>query len=173
MSDRLLGYLAKKHNDGKPKPEYRLPLMLIGTAFVPVGLFLYGWSAEKKVHWMAPIVGTAILGGALMILFVSSRFDWSFWLRCTTNAGQMPGLTYLVDSYTMYAASVSAAATVFRSLLGALLPLAGNAMYDSLGVGWGNSLLGFIAVASIPVPLGFWIWGERMRNSKRLSKVEF
>ena len=85
----------------------------------------------------------------------------------------MPGLTYLVDAYTTHAASVSAAATVFRSLVGALLPLAGNAMYDALGTGWGNSLLGFIAAASIPVPLAFWIWGERMRNSKRLSKVEF
>lgn len=72
VSDRLLGYLAKKHNDGKPKPEYRLPIMLIGAVLVPVGLFLYGWSAEKKLHWMAPIVGTAILGAALMIIFVSS-----------------------------------------------------------------------------------------------------
>jgi hypothetical protein len=85
----------------------------------------------------------------------------------------MPGLTYLIDAYTVYAASVSAAATVFRSLVGALLPLAGNAMYDTLGVGWGNSLLGFIAVACVPVPLLFWIYGERMRTSARLSKVEF
>ena len=85
----------------------------------------------------------------------------------------MPGLMYLVDAYTVYAASVSAAATVFRSLLGALLPLAGNAMYDALGVGWGNSLLGFISVACIPVPVVFWIYGERLRMSKRLSKIVF
>lgn len=85
----------------------------------------------------------------------------------------MPGLTYLVDAYTKHAASVSAAATVFRSLLGALLPLAGNAMYDALGIGWGTSLLGFISVATMPVPLLFWFYGERLRNSKRLSKIEF
>jgi hypothetical protein len=84
----------------------------------------------------------------------------------------MPALTYLVDAYTVYAASVSAAATVFRSLLGALLPLAGNRMYDALGVGWGTSLLGFIAVAFIPVPLIFWEFGERIRNS-RFSQVKF
>lgn len=52
----------------------------------------------------------------------------------------MPASTYLVDAYTPYAASVSAAATVFRSLLGALLPLAGNKMYDTLGIGWGTSV---------------------------------
>ncbi|KAF2450143.1 cycloheximide resistance protein [Karstenula rhodostoma CBS 690.94] len=154
ISDRLLNHLAKRYNNGTPKPEYRLPTMLVGSILVPVGLFLYGWSAEERVHWIVPVIGTAILGGAMMIIF-------------------MPGLTYLIDAYTVYAASVSAAATVFRSLIGALLPLAGNAMYDALGVGWGNSLLGFIAVACIPVPLLFWIYGERLRNSRRLSKVQF
>lgn len=84
----------------------------------------------------------------------------------------MPAATYLVDAYTVYAASVSAASSVFRSLFGALLPLAGNSMYNTLGVGWGTSLLGFLAVAFIPVPLIFWKFGERIRNSK-ISQVEF
>ena len=84
----------------------------------------------------------------------------------------MPGQTYLVDLYTVYAASVSAAATVLRSLLGAFLPLAGESMYNALGVGWGTSLLGFIAVAFIPVMFMFWIYGERIRNSK-IAQVQF
>ena len=84
----------------------------------------------------------------------------------------MPASTYLVDAYTVYAASVSAASTVFRSLLGALLPLAGNSMYNIMGVGWGTSLLGFIAVAFIPVPLVFWKFGQRIRESK-FSQVNF
>lgn len=84
----------------------------------------------------------------------------------------MPTQTYLVDAFTVYAASVSAASTVFRSLVGALLPLAGNGMYDALGLGWGTSVLGFIAVAFIPMPLFFWRYGERIRESK-FFKVEF
>ena len=64
----------------------------------------------------------------------------------------MPAMAYLVDAYTVYAASALAASTVFRSLLGALLPLAGNSMYNAMGVGWGTSLLAFIAVAFIPAP---------------------
>lgn len=79
---------------------------------------------------------------------------------------KMPTLTYLVDAFTVYAASVSAASTVFRSLPGALLPLAGNSMYDALGLGWGTSVLGFIAVAFIPMPLVFWKYGQRIRESK-------
>jgi len=84
----------------------------------------------------------------------------------------MPASTYLVDTYTTYAASATAAATVFRSLLGAILPLAGNSMYNSLGLGWGTSLLGFISVAFVPVPFIFYVFGQRIRES-RFSKVNF
>jgi hypothetical protein len=80
--------------------------------------------------------------------------------------------TYLVDAYTIYSASAMAANTVFRSLLGAILPLAGGKMYRTLGLGWGNSLLAFIAIALAPLPLIFYRYGERIRNSK-LFKVEF
>ena len=79
---------------------------------------------------------------------------------------------YLVDAYTVYAASAIAASTVFRSLLGALLPLAGRKMYDALGYGWGTSLLAFIAVAMIPVPIVFFKYGERIRQ-RNLFDVKF
>lgn len=45
-------------------------------------------------------------------------------------------------------------------------------MYDSLGVGWGTSLLGFIAVGFLPMPLIFMKYGQLIRESK-LFKVEF
>jgi hypothetical protein len=82
---------------------------------------------------------------------------------------QMPILTYLIDAYTRYAASVTAANTLLRSTLGGLLPLAGPKMYAALGLGWGNSLLGFIALIMIPLPFIFWKYGERIRNSKRFA----
>lgn len=71
---------------------------------------------------------------------------------------------YLLDTYPRYAASTTAALTVLRSLLGALLPLGGLQMYDALGLGWGNSLLAFVALALVPIPLVFYRFGERLRN---------
>lgn len=71
---------------------------------------------------------------------------------------------YLVDSYIKYAASVIAAITVLRSIVGALLPLAGLKMYNELGLGWGNSLLAFIAVLMIPVPVVFKYLGAGIRE---------
>ena len=86
-----------------------------------------------------------------------------------TAAIQMPIQTYLVDAFTIHAASALAANTVLRSLVGALLPLAGQRMYDSLGLGWGNSLLAFIAVSLCPIPWILYKYGERIRKSKRFQ----
>ncbi len=71
---------------------------------------------------------------------------------------------YLVDAFTMYAASALAANTVIRSIAGAVLPLCGLRMYTVLGMGWGNSLLGFIAAAMIPIPFLIIKYGEYLRK---------
>lgn len=71
--------------------------------------------------------------------------------------------------YTVYAASAMAANTVLRSVVAAILPLAGPKMYAKLGYGWGNSLLGFIALVLIPIPLVFMKYGERLRTSSTLK----
>ncbi|KAA8620944.1 hypothetical protein PtrSN002B_005343 [Pyrenophora tritici-repentis] len=52
----------------------------------------------------------------------------------STDKDYMPSAMYLVDTYTVHAAS-----TIFRCLLGAPLPLVGPAMFDNLDLGWGNS----------------------------------
>ena len=77
--------------------------------------------------------------------------------------------TYLVDAFTLHAASAVAANTVIRSIFGAVLPLAGLRMYHVLGLGWGNSLLAFVALALVPVPPFLYVYGARIRNSKRFA----
>ncbi|KAL6414012.1 hypothetical protein AUP68_03545 [Ilyonectria robusta] len=138
-SDSLSRYLTKK-NGGEAKPEYRLPVLIIASVTVPLGLFWYGWTAEKNTHWILPIIGTGFLGVGMLC--------------------------------AMYAASAMAASTVLRSLLGALLPLAGRSMYEKLGYGWGTSLLAFIAVGMVPVPIVFIKYGERIRR-RNLFDVQF
>ena len=76
----------------------------------------------------------------------------------------MPIQTYIVDSFPQYAASAMAGMTCARMLFGAVLPLAGPSMYRSLGLGWGNSLLGFVAVGMIPVPALIFKYGTWMRK---------
>lgn len=68
-SDKILKYLSQKN--GVMKPEYRLPAMIPGSFFVPISLFMYGWTAYYKTHWIVPIIGTSFLGIGMLISFVS------------------------------------------------------------------------------------------------------
>lgn len=76
----------------------------------------------------------------------------------------MPIQTYVIDCYPAYAASANAILTATRSLVGALVPLAGPSMFNSLGLGWGNSLLGFLALAFVPIPILFTRYGKAIRE---------
>ena len=73
--------------------------------------------------------------------------------------------TYLVDTYTRYAASASAASAFLRSLAAFGFPLFVPYLFRDLGYGWGATVLGLVAVVlGIPAPLVFWAYGQRLRK---------
>ncbi|KAB8067138.1 major facilitator superfamily domain-containing protein [Aspergillus leporis] len=150
-SDRHVKKQEKIH--GKMKPEHRLPPLVLGCFLVPIGLFWYGWSAEYKLHWVVPIIGTFFVGAGI------------FYVHLVTQV-------YLVDSYPLYAASAVSAELALRCIFGATIPLAGTPLYDSLGLGWGNTLLGFIALAFAPTSFFLLKYGESIRtNPKFMPKM--
>ncbi|KAL1603595.1 hypothetical protein SLS60_005183 [Paraconiothyrium brasiliense] len=142
--DDVYKKLTAKHNE-KAQPEFRLPLANIGAVFIPLSLFWFAWSVQKKVHWFASIVPTFFYGiGQVMIL------------NTTQN--------YYIDSFEAYAASAIAAGTVFRSLIGGIVPLIAPSLFDKLGYGWGISVFGFVSLALAPAPVLFYMFGERIRK---------
>lgn len=42
-------------------------------------------------------------------------------------------------------------------------------MYETLGLGWGNSLLGFLCALMIPLPIVFYKFGKRLRKMEKLK----
>jgi hypothetical protein len=70
----------------------------------------------------------------------------------------------MIDAFSEHAASAIAALTATRSLVGAILPLAGTPMYNKLGLGWGNSLLGFISLALVPPVFLIYKYGAIIRK---------
>lgn len=149
LSDRTVVRMTKANN-GVFEPEMRLPDCIYFAALLPVTFFWYGWTAEFKTHWAAPVVGLLPFGVAIL----------GIW---------QPIQAYVIDAYPNFAASGLAAFTVFRSVVAAFLPMAGPPMYDALGLGWGNSLLGFIAIALIPVPALIYKYGGRLRRWQKLE----
>ncbi|KAI0437893.1 major facilitator superfamily domain-containing protein [Xylaria telfairii] len=144
-------YIAKKEaKGGEIKPESRLTPMILGVLLVPIGLVWYGWTAQYKIHWIVPIIGTSFIGIGINLVWI-------------------PIQSYLIDAFTIYAASALAANTVVRSVFGVVLPLAGQPLYDRLGLGWGNTLLAFIALATVPLTWLIMKYGERIRLNPRFQ----
>lgn len=166
-------------NHYKPVPEARLPPMMVRSFTFAAGLFLFGCelshhlalavrlheitqmeltaastgTSSKHVSNPAPsIVGVFLTGVGFTLIFQSS-------------------LQYLVNTFTRYSASAIAANTFVRSLAADAFPLFIYPLYEGIGIDWGSSLFGFIAVALIPAPFLFFWWGKGIRARGEFSKL--
>lgn len=57
-----------------------------GSIMLPIGLFITGWTARANVHWIAPDIGIAIVGGGTVLIFQGIQ-------------------TYVIDAFSLHAAS--------------------------------------------------------------------
>ncbi|KAJ3200434.1 hypothetical protein HDU83_005652 [Entophlyctis luteolus] len=143
-------YLQKRFSTGH-KPEYRLPITIPAAILFPVGLFLYGWSAEYAYHWIVPDIGIMIFSFSVNVVFQALT-------------------VYTVDVYMRYSASALAAVGFLRALAGFGFPLFSESMYDQLGYGWGNSVLAFVGIGlGIPAPILLYVYGERIRAKSQFG----
>ncbi|PYH28764.1 MFS transporter [Aspergillus neoniger CBS 115656] len=115
------------------QPEWRLPPAIAGGPLVTIGLFIFAWTIYPQVHWIAPLIGSALFGAGTILVY-SGIF------------------TFLVDAYPTYAASALAANSFARSIFGGVFPLFGIQMYNNLGYHWATSLLAFLTLVMAPFP---------------------
>lgn len=139
-------------NNNRPVPEARLPPMMIGSVFFAAGLFILGWTSEPHIFWFGPICGAVSTGLGFFTIFQAA-------------------LNYLIDTFSEYSASAVAVNTFLRSIFAGCFPIFANAMFHKLGTAWAFSLLGFVAVALIPIPFVFYIYGPQIRARDRWSKI--
>lgn len=144
--------------------------MVPGSIFLPIGLFITGWTAQAHTHWIGPDI--------VRIL--------SFPLHCHNNTDPLQGIacvgagvilnfqsiqTYVIDAFTLHAASALAAVTFLRSCAGFGFPLFAPTMYKALGYGKGDTILACVAIAiGCPAPWFFWKYGERIRAASRYAQ---
>jgi hypothetical protein len=141
--DRIYRYLR---TGPSPSPESRIPLMIPASLLTPLGIFLYGWSAQAKLHWLMPNIGAFLFTLSSLISYLCIQL-------------------YLVDAYTTYAASASAASAFLRSLAAFGFPLFAPYLFRNLGYGGGSSVLGLVSVVlGVPTPWVLWRWGGWLRG---------
>lgn len=148
-SDRYIRYMKHKAG-GVLRPEHRLITMVLAGTLLPLGYLIYGWTLNFHVVWIAPLIGTGLIGFSVVLAI-------------------LPTENYLVDVYQIHGASAIAAGVILRAVSGALFPLVALPLYARLGLGWGNSVLAFIALGMIPMIILLWRYGERLRTPRLLQ----
>ncbi|EUC39954.1 hypothetical protein COCMIDRAFT_110054 [Bipolaris oryzae ATCC 44560] len=142
LSAALLKKSLRANNDIF-EPEMRLEVCKILGFLVPMTFFWYGWAADKGVHWAISVVGLLPFGIGLVGIF-------------------LPIQSYMIEAFPQVSASATAILVSSRNVVGTFLPVVAPDMYQKLGLGWGNSLLGFLSIVAIP-----FIW-VITRNGKAL-----
>lgn len=181
-------YIRKlESNDNVLVPEWRLYLPMLGGILFAIGmlriicvaqnhelmsagLFWFGWTGyTSSIPWIVPTLSGLFLGFGIFCVFLQL-------------------LNYIIDSYLMFAASAIAANTFLRSIFGAVFPLFATYMFDGqshglaqlhssieltsyagIGINWGMTFLGCLAVLMIPMPFLFYIYGKRIRGKSKFA----
>ena len=131
-------------------PEVFLPAAIVGAALMPTGLFIFGWTASPDIHWFPPLIGIALFAAGAFIIF-QTLFN------------------YMASSFKVeYLASVFSSNAFFRSVSAGCFPLFGRALFHNLGsrkfpVGWGSSLLAFLSLGMLLIPVFFYLNGPKLR----------
>ena len=81
--------------EGELAAEARLEVGLMASVFIPISLFMFGWSARESVHWIVPVIAAALYLPGIFLTFQSI-------------------LMYLSNSYSKYTGSVLASNDLFR-----------------------------------------------------------
>jgi hypothetical protein len=141
--------VVDKHGGIAP-PEARLPGTILGGICLPIGLFWFAWTNGPDMPWAASMAAGIPFGFGMVLVFLGI-------------------MNYLIDAYTIFAASVLAANSVLRSCFGAAFPLFTRQMYAKLGIHWASSIPAFLALACVPFPFLFYFYGEQVRLKSKYA----
>ncbi|KAL1410858.1 hypothetical protein Q8F55_001801 [Vanrija albida] len=134
----------------KPAPEVRLLASRLTSLVLAISMFWFAWTSYPSVHWISPVLATALLGFAVQTIFVGL-------------------FNYIIDVYLWVAASALAGVTVVRAAFGAGFPLFASQMYERLGTQWASCLLAFLALVMAPIPFVLIKYGPALRARSKFS----
>lgn len=142
-------------NGEQVEPEVFIPMAIVGAILMPVGIIIFGWTSSPDLHWMGPLIGGGIFASGAFLVF-QTLFN------------------YLSTSFWRYLDSVFAGNDLFQSLMAGAFPLFGRTLFNNLltekyPVGWGSTVLAFLSMAMVGVPVTFYMNGPKLRARSKYS----
>ncbi|KAH8906349.1 MFS general substrate transporter [Coniochaeta sp. PMI_546] len=126
-------------------PEARLYCTCVTAILLPAGLFIFGFTSKRDIHWIAPAIGICLATMGIYSVYLAT-------------------FNYLADTYHKYASSALAAQSFCRNVLGGVFPLVTGFLFTNLGESRAGALLGGIAIGLTAVPWVLVFFGERIRG---------
>ncbi|EXJ87921.1 hypothetical protein A1O1_04848 [Capronia coronata CBS 617.96] len=131
-------------------PEARLWPGLVATFCIPIGLFIFAWTARPHVHWIVSLVGAAVSMTGVFII-----------TQCM--------FIYLPFTYPRYSGSLFAANGFARSACATGAVLYARPMFARLGIAGGVSLLAGLTVLCTFGIYVLYFYGARLRRKSRFA----
>jgi len=135
----------KNSPTGFAAPEDRLHGAIVGGVALPIGLFWFAWTNYPSMPWPASVAAAIPFGFGMVLIFLGV-------------------MNYLIDAYTIFAASVLAGSGVLRSLFGMAFPLFTIQMYQNLGIHWASMIPAFLSLACCAFPFVLYKYGSVIRK---------
>jgi hypothetical protein len=147
-SDWLAAYLTRR-NGGIREAEMRLGVLIIPALVTPVGLILYGFTAERNLHWIGYFLGAGIMAWGSYFFFsftvayaVDSYFVNTSEMLIAMNIGKQAisfGFGYAVLTWVMERGYAVVIAGIFTGVL-----VFNNLMLPVFMI-WGKDIRRFMA----------------------------
>jgi DHA1 family multidrug resistance protein-like MFS transporter len=138
-------------NDGTfGELENHLITGVVASPLIPIGLFIYAWTARPSIHWIAPTIGLALVIVGIYVI-----------AQCI--------FLYIPNIYPRYAASIFAANSLARSVLAFVAILVARPMFEGIGVDGGVSLLAGLMVLCVGGITALWKWGLVLRRRSKFA----
>ncbi|KAJ5172917.1 hypothetical protein N7492_005510 [Penicillium capsulatum] len=150
--DSIMQREAKKANrfDQKGRPIYRPEDRMrenawLGAFLYPAALIWYGWSADKGVFWLVPMIANFFFGIGSMLIFSM--------------------VTTMLTEFMPKKSSEGVALNNFmRNIFSCVGSVVTAPIIHGIGNGWLFTILGLVSFASSLVIFAMRVWGPRWRE---------
>ncbi|CAI7596529.1 unnamed protein product [Penicillium glandicola] len=137
--------------NGQRAHEHRLVPALFASFGPPVGLLIFAWTANGKIHWAVSAFGVVLYAGSIFIV-----------LQCVC--------VYLPLAYPKYAASLFAGNDASRSAVAFVFILFSRSMFVELGINRGVTLLAGLSILGIFGIFILYFYGAKLRARSRFAE---